>query len=190
MQHPGSPTWPTTIIADDDRDDAPEGRHVVLTALSMAELVRRLEPLGPRIAASVNGLQYEDRPLVALEVKAGTSVPDLYRSVDGDDLTFIQGGLTWRPGDSRIDGSANVYILIQSLDTPRWVGASGYMVPPLTEHNTIFYVVVLPATVSANEPLRLRVMQSDNDLEIPPEVITHPPHPLLWWGTPPEGHGG
>ena len=30
----------------------------------------------------------------------------------------------------------------------------------------------------------LRVSSSDNGVETPPEVVTHPPHPLLWWGTP------
>jgi hypothetical protein len=180
--------WPSMIIAADD--DAPEGRHVVLTAIAMSELVRRLEPFGPHIAASVNGLQFADRPLLALEIKAGTSVPTFFRSIDGDDLTFLQGGLTWRPGDARVDGTSNVFILAQTLDAPRWLGASNFMVPPLTEHNTLFYVVTLPAGVDDSQPLYLRVLSAEDDLEIPPEVVSRPPHPVLWWGTPPDRNHG
>jgi hypothetical protein len=187
MQQSDSPTWPSTIIAADD--DAPEGRHVVLTAISMPELVRRLEAFGPRIAASANGLQFADRPLLALEVKAGTAVPEFFRSIDGDDLTFLQAGLTWRQGDARVDGSSNVFVLTQTLDAPRWLGASGYMIPPLTEDNALFYVVTLPTAVDAAKPLRLRVLSCDDDLDIPSEVVSHPPHPLLWWGTPPDRSG-
>lgn len=183
MQPSDSTTWPSIIIAADD--DASEARHVVLTALSVPELVRRLEAFGPRIAASANGLQFEDRPLLALEVKAGTAVPEFYRSIDGDDLTFLQAGLTWRPGDARVDGSSNVFVLTQTLDAPRWLGASGFMIPPLTEDNALFYVVTLPTTLDATKQLRLRVLSCDDDLVIPPEVVSHPPHPLLWWGTPP-----
>ena len=186
MRQSDSPTWPSTIIAADD--DAPDGRHVVLTVLSMPELVRRLEALGPRIAASTNCLQLDQQPLLALEVKAGTALPELFRNIDGGDLTFVQRGLTWRPGEARLDEGADVYVLTQTLRAPRWMGAASYAVPPLTDHNTLYYVVVLPAQIEANHMLHLHVSPHEAAIAIPPEVVTHPPHPLLWWGTPPKGH--
>ena len=176
-------TWPTAILAADD--EAPDGRHVVLTVLSMSELARRLESLGPRVAASLNAVQVDRRPLVALEVKAGTAMPELFRSIDGSDMHFVQRGLTWCPGDSRYDGDADIYVLTQTLVMPRWVGAASYAIPPLTEHNTVYYVVTLPAQVIANEPIRLQIAPHSAEIVIPGEVLTNPPHPPLWWGTPP-----
>ena len=180
MAHAPSTRWPSTIIAADD--DASTARNVVLTVLSMPELVRRLELLGLRVAASANGLQFVGRPLVALEVKASAAVPESFRGIDSDDLAFFQAGLTWRPGHARIDGTSNVFVLTQTLEAPRWMDAADSLVPPLTEHNALYYVVTLPAPVNPNQPLHLRVLSTNADLEIPPEVVAHPPHPLLWWG--------
>jgi len=73
MRQSDSLTWPSTIIAADD--DAPDGRHVELTVSCVPELVRRLEALGPRIAASTNCLQLDQQALLALEVRAGTTFP-------------------------------------------------------------------------------------------------------------------
>ena len=183
MSERNNGNWPTAIVAADD--EAPDGRHVVLTVLSMSELARRLEALGARVAASLNGVQVADRPLVVLEAKAGTGMPELFRSIDGSDMHFVQRGLTWCPGDARYDGDADIYVLTQTLATPRWVGAASYAIPPLTEHNAIYYIVVLPAQVKASEPLRLRIAPYSAEIVIPGEVLTNPPHPPLWWGTPP-----
>jgi len=175
--------WPSAILATDD--DAADGGYIVLTALSMSELAHRLESLGPRVAASLNAVQVDAQPLLALELKAGPAMPELFRNIDGSDLHFVQRGLTWCPGDARFDGHADVYVLTQTLEMPRWVGAASYAIPPMTEHNAIYFVVVLPEQVVADEPLRLRVVPYPSEVVISEEVLAHPPHPPLWWGTPP-----
>ena len=174
--------WPTAIITSDEDDEA---ANVVVTAVSMQELATRLEALGPRVAASTNALQFEDRPLLALEVSAGASLPDLFRGIDGTDLTFYQRGLTWRPEGGRLDEATDVYVLTQTLKSPRWIGAAPYAIPALTAHQRVYFVVLLPNEVRPDDDVQMLVSPFDVSLTIDAEVITFPPHPLLWWGTPP-----
>ena len=178
--------WPSVVFLRDE--ESPEDRYIVLSALSMHELRRRLEVLGQRAAASLNGLPGIDRPMVALEIKAGPKLPDLFRTPDGENLQFEQRGLTWRPEDSRLDGLPDAWVLTQSLEAPRWVGASAYAVPQLTLHHAVYLVVHLPAAVAQGALLRLNVTPHDETLEIPDTVIAWPPHPLVWWT--PQAHGG
>jgi len=171
--------WPSVVFSRDE--DAPEDRYAVLSVLSMQELGRRLESLSQRVAASLNGLPALDRPMAALELKAGPKLPDLFRNPDGDDFLFEQHGMTWRPESSRLDGLSDAWVLTQSLQVPRWTAASGYAVPQLTQHHQVYFVVFLPTGVVQGAPLHLSVIPHDFTLEIPDTAIAWPPQPLVWW---------
>ena len=179
--------WPSIVFSRDE--ESPDERYVMLSVLSMHELGRRLEGLEPRVAASLNGLPAIDRPMVALEIKAGPKLPDLFSAPDGDDFQFVQRGLTWRPEDARLDGLADAWVLTQSLHAPRWTNAAGYAMPQLTPHHAVYLVVYLATGVVQGAPLRMNVVPHEETLEIPDSVIAWPPHPLVWWTPQARGEG-
>ena len=179
--------WPQVRLRADGTDDEP--RFLTLTVLSMAELRHRLEAIGDRVAASLNRLPHTDRPLLAFQISAESAPVPKLRDVDGEDFHFIQGGLAWRPSSMRLDEPADVYVLTQALQYPRWAPAAGYEIPPVTLKHPVFYIVLLPSQIGPGQPLEALVGREGESVEVPIDLVALPPHPLLWWGTPPARAG-
>ena len=178
-----TPDWPAVRLVPDP-EDAPDA-YAVLTALTMDELVIRLERMGRKVAASANGLPNVDRPMFAFELKIGPQVPAYFRDLEGEDLVFVQAGLSWKPEAFRSFGLADVWVLAQSLEGPRWLPASAISVPPVDERLTAYYVVYLPTSIATDQPLHVRARSFLEVLEVGPDLVQWPPHPLVRWGSPP-----
>ena len=175
--------WPHAQLFTDDAEGSEHA--VTLTAYPMTELRRRLEGLGDRVAASLNRLPHTERPMLAFEVSISGPRSSRLRDVDGGDFRVLQGGLSWRPSSLGLEEPADVYVLTQSLQAPRWAPAAGYEVPPLTPTHPVFYVMLLPTQTTADAPLEAHLGYDDASFEVTTDLIAFPPHPLLWWGTPP-----
>lgn len=186
MSDPIDREWPTVVFAKDEEE--PEERFARLTVLTMGELSRRLERLGARVAASLNRLPATDRPLLAIEATPGPALPKKFYDLDGGSFYVVQRDLVWHPDVHAREEFADAYALTQSLETPAWsAGARLYDVPPLAVVGHQYFVLQLPRQLDPRLGVTLHAGHADGKVEVPADVVTHPPHPLLWWGTPPAG---